>query len=240
MTDLATCEWAPGSNRFTGPVVQAIAKFKLPPEQARVLTEKMGAHRFDDVVTIRKASIDSKTDAHLYAPGITNMNFGATGRRCAKITRTTWKPDHREEALVYIVGDRAFGFAAVCGNVFELLRLPSKRADTPVAAPSQPDAPSFESRATPIGAVPLQPEVAASPAAAPVATEAAPGGTYPSFGGGGGGRPGLVYVPVYVQPAPPISVPPITAVPEPSTWALLLAGFGALALLKLTKEVAPA
>ena len=46
--------------------------------------------------------------------------------------------------------------------------------------------------------------------------------------------PGVIQ-PLYVQPpytTPPMTTPPSVAIPEPSTWAMLLLGVGALLMIK--------
>ncbi|NNM78152.1 PEPxxWA-CTERM sorting domain-containing protein [Sphingomonas sp. ID1715] len=64
-----------------------------------------------------------------------------------------------------------------------------------------------------------------------------PGVFLPSFGGGGGGGGGIVLLPPEESP-PETVVPPVAApVPEPSSWALLIVGFGVIgAALRTSKE----
>lgn len=110
---------------------------------------------------------------------------------------------------------------------------PSQRAlgkifDEPLKSLAGPVAPA------PIAFIPLDSSAASFlPAAVPLATGAGAfsplSGGIPTgggfFGGGGGGGGSTGPGDVAVTPAPPVSV---AAVPEPSTWILLLIGFAAV------------
>lgn len=204
--DLQTCEWShPGSNRSLVDPVVAVARLEMPAPTRAVLVEKMRRHQFDDVVRIDWASIRSENGADQYEAVIRNMNFGS-GSICKTMTRNTWKADHVESAIVYLVDGRAFGFASVCGNLFEITRTedaaPPAETNLPVgtAGPVYPSVfvppPVLQSPELPSSVVsmPRMPDVVAD--------------RFP-------------LIPPLVAFGVPLTV---SAVPEPSSWLLLIAG----------------
>lgn len=219
IADIPVCQWSPGSNRSTVDPVVAVARLEMPAPVRKVLIEKMRRHAFDDVVTITWSGIYSDSGANQYLSAITNMNF-AQGRLCKTIRRDKWPVDKREGAIVYIVGDHAIGYAAACGNLFELTRVPPKSAP-PLAGPQALEAATPET---------------APPSDGPAFIDtAAP----PSTGERAGDPPRAYFMPTPVWGLRPCCFAPVAPpVPEPSTLALFAAGLVTLAwrIKKSTKE----
>jgi hypothetical protein len=218
-SDIAVCEWTPNSNRATVDPVVAVARLDIPAATRVALIEKMKRHHFDDVVKITWASITSNSGAYRYGNAISNMNF-ATGRICRAITRNKWSASDEEGSIVYIVGERAFGFASACGNLFEL-----ELTEAPAAPAADGPGPAAlvlgpvggpEETTLDVSIAGLQVPEAETLGAGPSA--GAPG--WPAFGWIGG--PGY-----YCQQCcvPPAHIP---AVPEPSTALYLLGGLAML------------
>jgi len=204
IADLATCEWSPGSNRSTVDPIAAVFRLELPAPVRGALIAKMRRHKFDDVVTITRDGITSDSGAEQYAATIANMNF-STGRLCRSVTRTRWSAAQRESAIVYIVGEYAIGYAATCGNLFVLTRRPAE-------PPAQPEAVALE----PGGYAPMSAPVAPAEAAELV--------TFARVSAEPWSPPAINWSPIPCLPPIVVPEPPIPAVPEPSTWAMLCAG----------------
>lgn len=226
MTDLPACEWHPASHRFTGDPVAAVARLSMPPAVRTVLVDKMSRHAFDDVVRITWSGVSSESGLNQYAAVIANMNF-ASGRLCRSVTRTHWTTQQAESAIVYIVGDRSFGYASACGNLFELTRL-----EPPVAEGSVPG--TGGAGAATEAVFDASPTLAAAPTAQPLAgTPDSPlsdvsGDAYPAFGYVG--SPGLNDLPVIVLRGKP---PSVALIPEPHSGLLLLSGLALMAAFRL-------
>ena len=233
--DILSCEWNPGSNRSMVDPVAAIARLDIPADIKKSLVEKFNKNKFDDIVTIDWAEIKSDHGINKYGPDISEMNFG-NGRLCHKITRAKWKAEDRQGAIIFIVDGMAFGYAAACGNLFML----------PLVSQGLPYLP-------PIAGVPI-PDSAGGPLYPPMypverfglIPPAAPQGAYTgqeysylgayAFGAGGSfGGGEYVFIP---QCCDTIYIP--SAVPEPSVYAFLLAGFSFIGAMKLisTKKLA--
>lgn len=114
MPDLATCEWNPGSNRSI--VSIEIAAKRVPSADRSSLIAAFNARNYSDHVTITK---DSITGTAQYESVIKNMNFGS-GRLCKVVSRKKWKDADAVSAIVFHIKGRAYGYASVCGNLFEL------------------------------------------------------------------------------------------------------------------------
>ena len=197
------------------------------PVRAR-LRQRMQAHDFDDIATIGADQIKGAAEYD----DLRGMHFGKN-RMCGTVTRH-WKPDHREVGIVYCEADHCLIVPTVCGNIAQVTRrqgvakrpeeheggvatagggsapggaagdpLPSLDNMPPTGAGISSDAGSFAANS---GGTP---SVTAS--SIPVLTA----GQGIVSGGGfiGGGVVGGIAVP---------------AVPEPATWASLLAGLAAL------------
>ena len=227
MIDLPACEWRPASNRSIVDPVAAVARLDMPPPVRAVLVDKLRRHAFDDVVSITWATITSNSGQHQYAAAISNMNF-ARGRLCRSVTRSTWTVEQTEGALVYIVGDRAFGYAAACGNLFELTRLEPPIAERQVPGADAPGA------TTAVGVLDAPPERSAF--TAPVEAPAGPLDTFTMAPALGMVYPPFSYGPIFYAPPvfnpPCCALPPVPAVAEPETYLLILAGLALIAAVR--------
>lgn len=223
IADVGTCEWNPGSHRSMVDPVVAVARLDMPAPMRTELVEKIKRHQFDDVVSIHWASITSDEGRAAYAGDITNMNF-ADGRICKTVTRDKWTADQVEGAIVYRVGSRAFGYAAACGNLFELVSSERKEELAIAEAPLLAVAPVEPLSDGPTAAAVYSPAWLGEDVAS---TGYAVGGyIYAPIGGGVGGG-GFFPAP---QPFPC----PVPAVPEPSTW--LLSAVGLAILIKRVRK----
>jgi hypothetical protein len=160
-------------------------------------------------VTITRDAITGRAQ---YAPELTKMHFGSRGQVCATVSRAGWSDAALERALVYCEDGVCLAVPTVCGNVAMVTRLP----EPPVA--EKPPAPAEE---------PVLPPVAEliPPVTFEQGCDCEPGS---AFAG-----PVVVGLPaggVWVTAAPPDV--PVGAVPEPSTWALMVAGLLGIAWIR--------
>ena len=274
---LARCNWdRPGRNPFTGDVVAAIDRYRDIPTPVRMkLKERMSARQYDDLVDIRRDSIDGKFQ---YAAAIRDMHFGA-GRVCREVTRQRWTDKTHERGLVYCEGEHCILVPTVCRNVSRIDRGPSLVAgDRLLAPPGTTPADAMaggDRREAPMAAAPAAPESSSPAPTEPISSsfaEAVAGAAVPLFPSTDASTPldegtlpgGLISVPgddpaegdppfLPVDPIPgggggplvivpgggggggggtPIDpgTPPVSPIPEPSTWASLAAGLVLLAL----------
>ena len=113
---------------------------------------------------------------------------------------------------------------------------PTQRALGKIVQPQAKELPkSFVQAITPTPPVPViappaVPAAAAPPVLAGLVPNSLPippvGGVIASPGGGGGGGGGGGTPPTSGTPETPTNPPPVPAVPEPGTWAMMLLGFG--------------
>ena len=278
MIDLAVCEWNPGSNRSVVSIESAAAH--IPVADRKPLIERFNRRQFDDTVRIGRDAITSDTGSLQYDAVIANMNFGH-GDRCRRVTRARWRPTDVQGAVVFIVNGRAYGYAAVCGNLFELVGqkhstppapqaglVPPETADVPPERlPTVPPLawPGVDDSATANSGFAVAPEVGHgsqgwSPASVQssavgfdtfsTASMAAGFGASATgtlgFGGlaAGDALPGVlntqktvarnVFGNTELQDAVAVQ-----AVPEPTTYALMLAGLGAIGWLARRRRNPP-
>lgn len=217
MITIDSCDWsAPGRSPFTGEIPAAVAHYREIPPAVRVqLREKMKRHAYDDVVEIRRDSITGK---HQYTD-LRSMHFGNT--LCRNVSRAKWSDAALERGLVYTVGKYSVILPTVCSNLSLVTRRPPAERAAPPAPPAEtPPEIVFEPPGAIVPAlIELPPVVDLTPPA-------------PTFEGGG---PPIWWPPVYVflppvgPYVPPVVIPPSPAIPEPSTWALIVAGVVAVA-----------
>lgn len=218
------CSWDnPGHRPYMGDVPRAVDTYAhIPPEVRARLKERMRRHAFDDHVTITRTGLAGQRGEYT---DLRMMHFGAAPTLCGTVSRAKWATAHRERALVYCDGPYCVAVPSVCRNV-SLITLPLPRADPPgpvvlvpnppvptpwtdPAAPNQPDTPTMHD--LPKTSVPLLDQA------------------HPY--GGAPGQPPATGLPQYLGPVvvasalPPV-VAPMPAIPEPSTWAMLVAGIG--------------
>jgi hypothetical protein len=198
----APCRWdRPGADPFMGDVPAAVDRYAdIPADVRATLRDRMQRHQYDDIVDIRR---DSIAGAHRYDATIRDMHFGQ-GRVCASITRQRWLDDTHERGLVYCESGHCVMVPTVCRNVSRITRLRPAVTDSA-------DRLSFEqlTAALPaIGYVPAPADYAESSERNVVMLSD--------------------YLHVFrTDPVPFVfDVPavPVTPVPEPETWALMLAG----------------
>jgi hypothetical protein len=228
-----TCSWQhPGVDPYMGSVPNAVDTFKDIPFAVRArLKARMAKQEYEDFVVIRRASISGVSEY----TNLRDMHFGDRGRVCANVDRSMWNTAHEERGLVYCEGLHCVLVPTVCRNVSRVDRVP-----VPVAVQITDPAPGVPGLADVLTATPEAPAVGLdTPATTFTGSSANSGltsteadsavliGSAPwgSFAGPGSAPFGPVgSVGGYVPPATSPGVGVVPAVPEPSTWALLLCG----------------
>jgi hypothetical protein len=204
-----TCDWnSPGAGRYTGTTEAAVHAYADIPVAVRgVLIKRMNSKDYDDHVTITRDAVQGKNG---YDPDLREMHFGASGKVCSTVSRAAWPVAAVERGLVYCVDGHCLVVPSVCGNVARVSRKSGEFRPEPSPGLT---AETFES----MSAVPVALDYShAEPPEFPEATLVAT----PVFGGLGG-------------PFAALGGPsPVAPVPEPSTWALMLAGIFGLAWAK--------
>jgi len=229
------CDWdQPGAARFGGDVPAAVAHYKEIPAPVRTrLRARMERRDFDDVAEIRRDSIVGR---HAYAD-LREMHFANS--ICHSVSRAKWSDVAAERGLVYCVDEYCLIVPTVCGNISLVTRL--REQGEGVAAIDPPTELAFE----PPGAITLAPVdvpplvdappldnlpaavdghrigLSATPDSETFEGSSATPGWWPPVSGG--------WAAYYVTSAP-VAIPAIPAIPEPSTWLLLIAGATGLAL----------
>lgn len=249
-----TFDWkVRGVNPYMGDIPNAVDDYKaeFTPAEREELKRRMRLLDYDEVVIISKYSIQGNGKRRVYDTAITKMHSGHKG--VADPSRERWADTDVERGLVYCVqgNARCVLVPTVCRNVAligtsVLPTIPHSPAPPPPTEPPPPAA-SIPPE-TPIASVP--PACACFAAPAPYISDdwglaywgggGYVGGFYGGGGGfAGGGSPGHSEPPNdghhhhghYPPPpddCPPYTPPPVTAVPEPGTWALMLAGVAIL------------
>ncbi len=215
----ATCSWnRPGVDPYRGDAAGALSHYPdIPPAARRLLLEKIAAAKPDDDVRIRRDSIAGQRD---YDPVIRDMHFGKR-RVCGTVDRSGWQAARSEPAAVYCAGEHCILVPRICGNVSRVSRRPE--APLPALAPARV---SFID-------VPQQPwEPAIHPLDWALGIELGLEDSTPPDVDDEEDQPThRIALPDPGGPSPWVWNPgtPVQAVPEASTWAMMVAGIGILA-----------
>lgn len=262
---LEHCSWnRPGADPFMGDVVAAVDRYPdIAPQVREELKARMRARQYDEIVVISRDAIRGKGS---YDARINDMHFGP-GRVCRNVTRSGWSEQMQERGLVYCVQGQCILVPTICRNVSRITQVSASAPPAAGAAPggaapvaAAPAAP--EAAGAPVidnpdalrggsftgGVIP--PAVASIPFL-PFDYVRTAGGIAPpaGMGGGGGGNglpPGSTGSSIIVPPTVTLPTLPTTdlsilpAVPEPHTWAMLLAGLALLAHASLRHRPAAA
>ena len=244
---LENCNWnRPGVDPYMGDVVAAVDRYTdIAPQVREQLKQRMRARQYDEIVVISRDAIRGKGN---YNARISEMHFGP-GRVCRNVTRAGWTEQMQERGLVYCVQGQCILVPTVCRNVSRITQAPAAAppaaggaapaADAPAAAAApgvpvidNPDAlhgGSFMGDAVPpiVASLPFLPmNFVHTSNDVP-----APAGYVGGGGGGGYGLPpgttgiSIITPPTVILPSlPPTGPSVVPAVPEPQTWAMLLAG----------------
>ncbi|MBA5638662.1 MHFG family PEP-CTERM protein [Duganella sp. LX20W] len=220
-----SCSWdRPGVNPYTGNANAAIDRYTdLPPSVRAELKKRIASKQPDDMVSITRDAITSDTNG-AYDPAIRDMHFGAASV-CHSVTRNKWAKSRVEPAAVYCADTHCILVPKICGNISRITR-----PAAPVAHNTEEGgggrAPILVAAAAPVVVVPAEaPPMVQSPREVQF-TPPVPIVTPPSFVNSAPPFEVQVGLPP-TPPTPPVPPP----VPEPDTWAMLLAGVGLLGWL---------
>jgi hypothetical protein len=216
---LPQCSWdRPGVNPFMGDVVAAVDHYKdIPAETREKLKARMKARQYEDIAVIERDTITGK---QVYDSAIRDMHFGP-GSICRTVTRAKWKPSMQERGLVYCEDGECILVPTVCRNVSRVKRQPPR-----AVAPAQVQTVAASSRE-----IVQEPLVFDPPSAGPTPGSFAEVARVPTLS-----QPTSTPTPEFRLPPlvslstpglPPRSLMPTgvtPAVPEPGTWAMILAG----------------
>jgi hypothetical protein len=241
---LPQCSWdRPGVNPFMGDVVAAVDRYTdIPAATREKLKARMKARSYDDIAVIERDAIQGKAS---YAPEIRDMHFGA-GAVCRTVTRTKWAATMQERGLVYCEDGQCILVPTVCRNVSRIRRLDKPSAVAPAQATNVASSTRASEEMAPLEFDPpaagpaAMPETFASasgvPSLSPTTTPAdgglrlsgntAPAPAAPPTGSTGLFNPGIPSLPpgrVSTADAPPPG-DTVPAIPEPSTWAMVVMG----------------
>lgn len=258
---LDSCDWAsPGADRYTGTATAAIHAFATIPEpvQKRLLA-KHEKRAYDDIVHIDRDSIRGRKES--WDPAIRNMHFGSRGKQCGRVDRSMWSSAQVESAVVYCDSGYCVAWPSVCGNWFVIAPPAERRAAMAAAADEAGPAGAVEGRDSAVLSAATVPPfldggdtadgaVALLDAGASFGESGAVAGLSGGDGGGGGGGVGGAGSGGgggggggfggggagngNGGPGAPIALltdTVVTPIPEPSTWAAMLAGLAALGAL---------
>jgi len=260
---LEHCSWnRPGADPFMGDVVAAVDRYPdIAPQVREELKARMRARQYDEIVVISRDAIRGKGN---YDARISDMHFGP-GRVCRNVTRSGWSEQMQERGLVYCVQGVCILVPTVCRNVSRITQAAAGPRGAAPGGAAPGAAPADAAPAAPSAGVPviehsgsayggsftgaLPPAVAASlPALVSDIVRTGSDTLLPSgIGGGsnGGGPPPRgssvidSLVPNIILPSlPPTDLSVLPAVPEPHTWAMLLAGLALLACATLRRRPA--
>jgi hypothetical protein len=212
----ADCSWDhPGANRYTGDPVAAVDHYNdIPPDIRAALKQRIAARKSDDIVTIRRDSVDDGNGKYAYDPVLRDMHFGS-GSVCSTVSRAKWAPRKVERALVYCEKDQCIIVPAICGNVSRITRRPGLALIPPTELPIP---------FNPIPVIPVTPEQMAT------LLVPAPYFYVPDRDDDEERDLHIILPPMQQTAAlPPIGGDdrvPLAPVPEAQSWAMLLAGLG--------------
>jgi hypothetical protein len=235
------CSWdRPGVNPFMGELPAAVDGYRdIPPEVRARLKARMEKRDYDDLVSIRRDSIDGRGGFD-YGNTISDMHFG-THQLCRSVTRSSWSPQMQERGLVYCESGQCILVPTVCRNVSRITRR-GVGPDSAIAPPLLPAAPVEEAALPPIDWMGPSgagvPAAAGAPLGGAVAEGAPPAFFYGPFAGPAIAAGGFFTTgPWPVDQSARVTIPTasdggaaVALVPEPGTWAMVLLGLGALAL----------
>jgi MYXO-CTERM domain-containing protein len=258
----AGCSWAhPGANPYRGEPARALADFDMPSATRHRLREMMAAHRYTDVATITRDDITGAhgyTDLREMHSGRGIVCHGAVDRTAWSATRRERGLVYCADDVCVIVPTICNNVSLVSRKPDDVAALDDSPIDiepaagprpvpteTPLAA-SADDTPlrDFLPAPTDVGVIAV---VADAPAGG---GDGSPGNGFPAAGspiGGGGGIACCVIGPVFPggpgspggpgtpgTPGAPVGPlpPPISAIPEAPTWALLLGGLALIGVLR--------
>lgn len=213
------CKWHPGAAPYKGDTVKALDDYPwIGPTTKMRLGARLKVRDYDTVVRVYKDRIEDEFGHLLFRNTITHMHYKG-GKVCDVVDRSDWAPDHFERAFAYTDGLTVVFVPFDCDNV-ALGDLAEHHAEAPPAVIEEfaggeasggtviilapvviPAAVTFEDRVTP----PVVTEVVWAPSAP----------TYIEM---------TDFIVNQITVNKTTILPPVTPVPEPETWALMLAG----------------
>lgn len=249
--DVEDCSWdRPGADPFMGDVVAAVDRYTdITPQVREQLKQRMRARQYDEIVVIGRDTIRGK---QYYDARISQMHFGQ-GRVCRNVTRAGWSDKMEERGLVYCVQGDCILVPTICRNVS---RISPAGSGTPRGASAggagaaaaaggaarsgvvtiggpEEGPPMWDNPDALRGGVSISDALPPTARYTPFVQEEpvrfASNTPIPSAGvPQGSGGPGYIQ-PHSILPTLPVEPSILPAVPEPQTWAMLLAGLACIA-----------
>ena len=125
------CSWdRPGHNPYTGSAAAAIDRYvDIPAAVRSTLKRRIEEGQSDDQVSITRDGIAGRNG---YGADIRDMHFG-NNSLCHTVTRSKWAATRIEPGAVYCVGEHCILVPKICGNVSRI----SRNGPAVAAAPTE-------------------------------------------------------------------------------------------------------
>jgi hypothetical protein len=110
-----TCDWnGPGVNPYTGKLASAVDSYpSLSPEAKRIIKDKISLNQHDDQVQITKDAVQGK----MIYTGLRDMNWGSGTKCIGEVSTSKWKPSQNISALVYCHKEECVIRPSICNNI---------------------------------------------------------------------------------------------------------------------------
>ena len=215
-----TCSWdSPGHNPFTGDVAAAVYRYKeIPRSIADRLSARMVKLQYDDVAEITRDRIKGQAEY----TDLRRMHFGKKSVCAGAVSRSKWG-SRVERGLVYCEETHCIVVPTVCNNVALVTKVPAAVPQERGLAPPPAEPLVAEPSVVGPGFVfkMLEPTLVLVPGPTLQDQPSIYSVPYPLYP--------YMREPYYIY-MPRGGLPPVTAVPEPATWLLILTGLAGLTL----------
>ncbi|WP_217907471.1 MHFG family PEP-CTERM protein [Massilia sp. BJB1822] len=247
-TLMPRCSWdRPGRNPYRGTPAAAMSRYPdIPEPQRRILAERIARGQMDEMVDISRDAIQGK-GKHAYESEIRDMHFAAR-TVCGEVTRSKWAPERLEPAAIYCEGEHCIIVPKICNNISRITRKPlaaaplaQKKKLPKLVTPGDPgldedvrdDAREIEADVTDALAALLD-EAPVNGGNFQPGHHAEPGDLIGFIEGDDDPKRDIFSRNSHGNPITPID--PVSPVPEPSTWLMLLGGLGLLGAWRLRRK----
>jgi hypothetical protein len=109
------CDWNnPGVNPYTGKLSSAVDSYpSLSTEAKRIIKDKINRNQHDDQVQITKDAIQGK----MSYTGLRDMVWGSGTKCIGEVNTSKWKPSQNISALVYCHKEECLIRPSICNNI---------------------------------------------------------------------------------------------------------------------------